>query len=316
MVASSYEARHRAQRATVDADQAELVALRLGTSTADSGVYDERVAGTLSIDEEEAFEDRVRWQRQDVAGDTAVGGIREEIERRIRLMGSAYPFDLNGGRLRYRPSTLGFYEFCLATSRAPNITIGELVHLPRDFERVAALLVKGYLGVHSEVLHTGAPRDGDVGVRFTDAMRTLHERSKEWRWDPEEGLPDEHRMSGDEGVDFIAWKRSLDGRPGQLFFLAQCACGGDWDTKFNDMNLPRFKKWFRPEVYPKPIRLFATPHHVADAMLVEAQRQAGLVLDRARLALIAETIAGDPEMAAWPPRLADRRALVVPSIAA
>lgn len=291
--------------------------MRLGTAPAEAGATDERISGVLSeVDDEAAPSGSTRWQRDDAAAERVVGRVQEEIERRAAMLGDAYPFEVSDGVLRYRQSELGFYEFCLAACMAETITQGEFVHLPRDFERFVALVVRGYMGPHAYMLHVGAPREAQVGTRFSDAMLKLHEACGEWKWDPEEGLPDEHRMAGDEGVDFVVWKSPLDKRPGQIFLLGQCACGDDWEDKFHDLNLERFGKWFRPRVYPDPVRVFATPHHVTNQFLREAQREAGLVLDRARLVLIASHLTGDPEIAAWRDRLAERRALVVPSIAA
>lgn len=293
--------------------------MRLGTAPAEAGATDDRISGTLSeMNDEAAPSGSTRWQKDDAAAERVVGRVQEEIERRAAMLGDAYPFEVSDGVLRYRRSELGFYEFCLAACMAETITKGEFVHLPRDFERFVALVVRGYMGPHSFFLHIGAPRDKDVGSGFHAAMLKLHAAcgTGEWKWNPEEGLPDENRMSGDEGVDFVVWKSSLDRRPGHIFLLGQCACGDDWEDKFDDLNLKKFGKWFRPQSDVDPIRVFATPHHVTDQFLREAQREAGLVLDRARLVLIASHLADDTDVLSWKDRLAERRALVVPSIAA
>jgi len=142
-------------------------------------------------------------------------------------------------------------------------------------------------------------------------MKVLHERSGEWRWQPEEGLPAEPTTTGDEGVDFIVWLKALDGRPGQIFLLGQCACGDDWETKFNDIHLDKLYKWFSPKPYVEPVRIFATPHHLSDGHLIEAQREAGLVLDRARLSVLADKLADEPQIAGWRDRLSEVGGLVL-----
>jgi hypothetical protein len=311
-----YSLRRRNQRAAVDADQAEFAAVLRGLTNVDAGAYDERLSGALD-DEARAREgERESWQNRDLEYDDTVGRIAEEVQRRVQMMGLAYPFELSAGRLDYKRSSTGFYEFCLAISCAPTITSGEFVNFPRFFERVVALLVQGYLGAESEVLHTGTPRDEEVGNRFVEAMKLLHERTGEWRWDPEEGLPPEPPTNGDEGVDFVAWLKSLDGRPGQIFLLGQCACGGDWEEKFHDIDFGRLYKWFRPAPLFHPVRLFATPHHLSDGHLREAQREAGLVLDRARLSVLAEKLASEPQLTAWHPRLQALRGLVLKPLGA
>ncbi|EIE49616.1 hypothetical protein C357_17930 [Citreicella sp. 357] len=84
-------------------------------------------------------------------------------------------------------------------------------------------------------------------------------------------------------MDFIFWPPLLDNRSiAQQFFLGQCACGNDWDTKFDDLNLKKLFKWFDAAVVD-PVRLFATPFHIVDAVLIESSREAGFVFDRARI---------------------------------
>ena len=57
-------------------------------------------------------------------------------------------------------------------------------------------------------------------------------------------------------------------------------------TKFNDLTVEALGKWFHPLAIVDPVRCFTTPHHVTDAMLKEASREAGYVFDRARLVRI------------------------------
>lgn len=316
MASSPYSSRHKDQKASRDADEAEIAALKLGAVAMEAGAANDRISGAISADDEEPAPNGMNWERDDLAHDAIVGKAREEVERRIEIMGAAYPFRFGQeGSLVYTRTELGFYEFCLAASTAPTITAGELVHLPRDFERVVAAIVKGYLGPHAGALHTGAPRDHEVGIGFKDAMKRLAELTNEWIWNPEEMLPEENNTTGDEGMDFVAWKPSLDRRRGQIFVIGQCACGDDWGSKFHDLSWQKLKKWFRPEIFPAPMRIFATPHHLVDAMLYEAQREAGLVLDRARLTLMAKEFLGAEAAGEWKQRLDARRALVIPTAA-
>jgi hypothetical protein len=306
-----YSARRRNQKAAIDADHAEFAAIVRGTAVVDAGVYDDRIAGILDQEAAEQDADRPAWQRLDLASDDAVGRVAEEIQRRAQVMADAYPFEVMDGQLQYRPSRTGFYEFCLAASCAETITKGDFVKFPRFFERVVTLLVRSYLGTDSQALHIGSPREEEIGSRFMDAMKVLHERSGDWHWSPEEGLPaDGPAGTGDEGVDFVVWK-PIDNRPGKIFVLGQCACGDDWEEKFDDINLEKLWKWIRPRPFPDPIRVFATPHHLSDGHLREAQREAGLVLDRARLSLFAEKLADDPEIAPWRAQMREVRSLVL-----
>ena len=236
--------------------------------------------------EDQDDEIETSWQQEDLKHDDAVGRVHEEIERRRETLGSAYPFKIDGGRINYTPNDNLIYEFLLAICNANTLTEGQYVRLPRLFERLSARLIAAYLGDDTEFLHTGAPRDKEVGISFKDAMTTVASKTEEWEWGPDEGLPDEPK-NGDSGCDFIAWPKPPDNRPiGQLFFLGQCACGNDWDTKLNDLTVKKLDKWFNPLSIVDPVRCFTTPHHITDAMLKEASREGGYVFDRARLVSI------------------------------
>ena len=292
-VTNRYYQRHAAQRATVDADQAEFDALRAGSVTVTSGIYDERVAGAMDDFELNDPPDMERWQQQDVQDDTAVGKVHEELERRASILQDAYPFALADGVLSYSAAGASrIYEFLLMICNS-SLGTGEHAELPRLFERVAAKLVGAYFGCNAISIHTGSPRDPAVGTTFRDAMGFVAEQTGEWTWGPEQGLPDEPGH-GDGGCDFVVMMAAPDHRQiGQLFILGQCACGNNWQTKYGDLDLKNVGKWFNPLAVVDPVRSFATPHHVTDALLEEASRRAGLFFDRARLTMIARDAADD-----------------------
>ena len=119
-------------------------------------------------------------------------------------------------------------------------------------------------------------------------METVANRTGEWKWGPRSDLPDDPLDVKDEGCDFIVWPNPPDDRQiGQLFVLGQCACGNNWDIKLGELNVEKFQKWFNHPFTISPVRAFATPHHVTDAMLAEASLRGGVFFDRARLTLLA-----------------------------
>ena len=283
-----YRFRHRAQRLTADADQAEFLAFTNGPTPLEAGIYDDRVAGAMDdFATQNGSADTPHWQADDLSYDSAVGSIHEEIERRILIMGRAYPFALKGGTLIYNPNGDLVYEFLLSICNSHSITEGEYAELPRVFERLSAQVVAAFFGENTQFIHTGWPRDPSVGISFKEAMRTVSEQTGEWDWEPEGGLP-EDPVNGDSGCDFVVWPRFPDRRKiGQLFILGQCACGNNWTEKWNDLNLKKLQKWFNPLSTVDPVRTFTTPYHLTDAVLKEASREAGVLFDRARLTLIA-----------------------------
>jgi hypothetical protein len=283
---SVYETRKFDQRTCTDTDSAEFSAILRGDAVPDAGIFDDRISGAM--DDFESLDVNVsqRWHSQDLELDLAVGRIHEEIERRIKVIGEAYPFDWNGNELKYRASKTHVYEFCLATSCAPTITSGKYVQLPRTFERVAADLVRMFLGYQGQALHTGWPRD--KSAKFKPTMQSLSRLTGEWNWNPQPDLPDEPSGDKDAGVDFVTWKALPDARPGHLFILAQCACGDDWGGKLHDLSLEKIGKWFNPMTYVPAVRAFVTPFMLSDGNLINVQREAGLTFDRARLSIVAE----------------------------
>ena len=117
-------------------------------------------------------------------------------------------------------------------------------------------------------------------------MMNVANETGEWRWNPGEGLP-ESPGQGDRGCDFVVWPLHADERRiGQMFVFGQCACGNDWTSKWRDLSIPKLAKWFHPFCIVNPVRSFATPYYVTDALLKEASEEAGVVFDRARLASI------------------------------
>ncbi len=278
------------QNLSYDADQTEFESLRYGSAIVDNGAYNERVASALDDYATQDGQDRPTWHEEDLTLDSFVGGIHEEIKRRVSLMGDAYPFKLDKNTLYYEERNKGFYEFLLAICNVNNFK-GKHKHLPRLFERTTTKLIATYLGRYAQSLHTGFPRDSENGLNFQEAMQEVGKCSGEFRWEPEDSLDPSSKK--DEGVDFVIWLKHADKRTfGQIFILGQCACGNNWDSKWSELQVNKIEKWFHPMTIIPPVRAFATPYHVTDSALKEASREAGLFFDRARLTMILDQ-AGD-----------------------
>jgi hypothetical protein len=115
----------------------------------------------------------------------------------------------------------------------------------------------------------------------------------EWCWHPAEGLPSDPELTHvkDLGIDGVVWKLFGDRRCGNIFILINCACGDDWEGKFDDIKLDVLREqWFRPLSKPTPTKAFAVPRHIPNSRHFEdVNLSAGITLDRARLALLAES---------------------------
>lgn len=319
MPKSPYAQRVQEPRISADADQVELAAIRGASSVVDQAAQDELMSGELDDDSEIRSEEnqgagegaRTAWQEKDLAQEEIVGAAALEIKERAEQLGIAYPFKLEGNKLRYIPSRTGFYEFCLATSTAPTVTADPYTKFPQYFERVVAALVKYYFGPDKSALHTGWPRV--PSTRFRQAMAPLSRQDREWVWGPEVGLDDDpaYTVIKDETVDFIVTAGFLDSRPGNLYILGQCACGNNWDTKLEEPNLAKIEKWFKPPWLVPPIRAFTTPFLLGYETIRETSRSSkAVVFDRVRLSLIAETVMPESYRASVLRRLAPITSLV------
>ena len=285
-----YSTRWQEQNAATNADQAEFSAFRNGSTVLDTGIYDERIAESMDDYEPSTESHHESFEQVDLKIDSSVGHIHEEIERRQEILGDAYPFALNGNNLSHEPIANIYYEYFLAICNSSTITTGEYVELPRSFERITAQLISANFGPFARHIHTGWPRDVSVGTSFKSAMKSVSAQTGEWIWGPEEDLPDDP-VNGDCGCDFVTWIETLDRRQiGQLFLLGQCACGNNWNVKFDDLNIRNLEKWFNPLSLIEPVKLFAIPFHTVDALLRDVSRKAGIVFDRARLVMIASSV--------------------------
>jgi len=259
-----------------------------GVAQIDSGVRDEQIAGAMDDFDIVSDQPLEEWHDNDLKYDEAAGGVRLEIERRASLLGEAYPFSIESGRLVYTGARTKAYEFCLATVVAPNITSGVYVIYPRLFERLCAWLVQKSLGPLGRSFHTGAPRDGKPQPTFRQAVEAIQREAEEFSWRPDDGLPQQGPSTGDAGLDFVVYQSSICPRlVGQLFILGQCACGEDWTEKWNDLTLPKLGKWIKlPPV--APTRVLAVPFVLSEGYFRDATKEAGIVIDRVRVSLYSD----------------------------
>lgn len=286
----NFRNRHQAQRSARRADNVELASIREVSVTIDSGIRDDQLAGAISYEEHHAEPvERESAVERDLAHDTLVGEVQDELRRRARLLGDAYPFCIDDGTLRYGRSPSRVYEFFLASAYGTTEGVDGWVELPRLFERFAAELVSVFFGDHATAYHVGSPRRN--GASFKEAWNRVDEVAGEWCWRPERHLPAAGPATGDEGCDYLIHVAIPGDRPiGQLFALGQCACGDNWENKLSELDTKRLRKWFSGDYLVPPVRTFATPFHVTDSLLRETSRTAGLLFDRARLTLLANSL--------------------------
>ena len=294
---AGWQGRRTDQRAGENADQVEFSAVVYGATNLESGILDDRIADALDDYDVADPAGVEEWAREDAKFDSATSDIGKEIARRSEVVGECYPFKAFGNRLEYTPSSTYAYEFCLAVSQSPSLSTGDFSRLPPAFERLARDVLSCFLGPEAEGMRTGWPSDRiePHPSRFKAIVEELRARTRariDWSWHPRPGLPNDPppQHVKDGGIDFVVWKLMPDGRDGHLFLLGQCACGDDWESKFYDLTEEKLSRWLNPISTAPFLRVFTTPHHIPnDAYFADVNINAGLTLDRARIARLAES---------------------------
>lgn len=298
MYGTQWEDRRREWRLAVDADQVEAQAAAYGSAVVDFGLHDERLAGDVAEGQPPPdAQNRTAWSESDATMEALGSGIGAEIRRRHRILGPAYPFTLEGATLRYAQSSTLVYEFCLATSLHPDKRGKSFLTMSQAFELLTCLVLQAQLGSDSRWYRLGLAQcdEADRPARFRQAIEELYRLfgTGEWCWNPIEGFPQdpEPRNVKDLGMDTVNWTTFDDGRGGSLVLIGNCACGQNIETKLDDTALDFIKAhWIRPLTIPDPQRVLSTSHHIPNAgHISELASKAGLVFDRARLTLIAES---------------------------
>jgi len=274
-----------------NADQTEFAAMLEGIVPLERGMRDDVVADEHHAD---IPDHDYGWQDEDAALDFLSGPLIAEIERREIILGESYPFRRVNSSLQYVGSDTLVYEFCLAISLQRNFSKKPYNKIPMLFEFVAAEAARCYLGEGADFIRSGWPSHNraERPTLFNDLMALVSDRTNgEFCWRPTVPLPKKWHVDApkDEGVDFIVWKTFDDQRQGQIFLLGQCACGDGWETKVEEINEKRLRRWVNPITYVDFVKGFAVPHHIPGfSIFSDVSERAGLTFDRIRLTLMAQ----------------------------
>ena len=209
--------------------------------------------GTLisatALGEEEQAED---MSDEDTKDDALVLSAQAEITRRLKNIGDDYPFRIedNGQAMRFVTpvSKVGsVYLFCLFLSHAFDRTIMPKKLAPkidnkiRDLFQACATVAAGGF-VQGPSMSFGFPRpDGDTFLKALHRVYKLFGDGKP-RKKPRAAAA---KKIKDNGIDVIAWKRSIDELPCTLYLIGQVASGADWEGKSVVPDREHFHKyWF------------------------------------------------------------------------
>ncbi|MGA2724151.1 MAG: hypothetical protein ABSG79_17295 [Bryobacteraceae bacterium] len=175
---------------------------------------------------------------EDIREDRIVLYAQEEIARRLKNIGDDYPFriDAKGRSMQFvTPLTRAgsVYLFCLFLSHAYDRTIipkslaPKLTNRVRDLFQACATVAAGGF-VQGPSISFGFPRPD--GATFLKALRRAYRLFGD-------GEPHARPRASatlnvkDNGIDVIAWRRSIDNLPCTLYLIGQVASGKDWEGK-------------------------------------------------------------------------------------
>ena len=189
---------------------------------------------------------------EDIKEDALVLSTQAEIERRRNNIGNDYPFgiDDNGRAMQFvTPVSMAgsVYLFCLFLSHAFDRTIVPKVLAPRVtnktrdlFQACATIAAGGY--VQGPAMSFGFPRPD--GTSFLKALHRVYELFGDGRPRKRPRAAAAKKIK-DNGIDIIAWRRSIDNLPCTVYLIAQVASGEDWVDKSVVTDREHFHKyWF------------------------------------------------------------------------
>lgn len=167
-----------------------------------------------------------------------VESAQNEIIRRYKAIGDDYPFRIDdSGRALHLVDNVSaagsIYLFCLFLSHSFNRVIvpkdlaPEVTNEVRDLFQACATVAAGGF-VEGPAISFGWPRPEGEG--FLAALHRVYGKFGDGRphTTPRPAAPARVK---DNGIDVIAWKRTIDNLPCTLYLVAQVASGADWKDK-------------------------------------------------------------------------------------
>lgn len=217
-------------------------------------------------------------------------GVFAELEDRSSSAPGGYPFQVDVDTVAAAGDAgQSLYSFLLCLSALGGEERAG-IKPRRLFEDVSASVVRGYFGAEDDtpIFHFGFPRR-IAPAGFRDALTTLCTETGEGVR-AREGIAIAADQK-DATLDVVVWKRFPDRRPGSLMGFSQCATGADWIDKTSEMQPRVFSEmWTERPFVSQPTRLFLVPHRIDIHRWELASRQAGVVLDRCRMAWLSRHV--------------------------
>lgn len=275
------------------ADWLELQALLLDDMSASHSdlVAELRRAGTAEVEMDDDSE-YAEVDEGSEATQAIADAVFAELEDRAAAAGNGYPFGVDADNVTANAGAReSLYTFLLCLSF--NGDTKASIDPRRLFEDVSAAVLAAYMGTgrQTSIYQFGFPRRL-APKDFVGALDDLcHQLNEGLRARPDIAIAADQK---DATLDLVAWKPFPDRREGSLMAFAQCAAGANWPDKTTEMQPESFSKfWMDRPLLSIPTRLFLLPYRVEPARWELVTSRAGLILDRCRIAWLAEHVPAD-----------------------
>jgi hypothetical protein len=257
-----------------------------------------------------------------MSDETSMTSCAEELQRRLELLGAAYPFELveetSGSSkhllLVYRPiiameAAQYTYLLCLilSTIRLDILALDDVDKNERiSGKKLFSEYRFGYLLQICSSIALGGYLLGDVvsfGYPRPNKTRFLAAHADAWKrfgsYDPVSKIPQGLSPSTkDGGIDLIGWVHFADRLAAKILVFGQVASGFDWIGKPVGPYVKRLKHWFSTAAFTHWTEVLAIPFNITDAgnfieregsddlrsrCLIVEESTFGIVFDRDRL---------------------------------
>ena len=248
-------------------------------------VSDREILSSLDRLSDHRYEDGVP---EDDELDTIIEETFREIDRRGRLCGTRYPFEIGAyGHVVKTNAAVDeidreIYTFLLFATRNDmnSQRIKKAIDGSLLFEELAEHVGKQYFGERAESFLFGT---ASQGKNFSEKIKLLTKRLGEGS-----GLTTRTQTSlninKDDGLDVVIWKSFADGYCGKLIGFGQCKTGTYWKNHLTIVRPDSFcKKWFKLSPAVDPVRFFFISESILRDKWYDHTTDCGILFDRCRI---------------------------------
>jgi hypothetical protein len=272
------------------ADFAELLAWDRGSTSA------REIVRTLNQTDDN--EQNVGCEDDEVENTESVDDVFLELEKRSKICGDAYPFEMKLGQsLEHRaidqnnkPAVI--YRYLLLCTRLN--MCNNKVHARLDgtllFEELSAATMREYLGFdRAKAMVFGTSVAGGFAEKVKELCDTLKEGGT-YRSVDASGSD-----ANDGNLDALAWATFLDSNSGKLILFGQSKTGTSWHDQITQSRPKDFaRKWFSNGYFwVEPVRTLCVAESVDPDRWESLLIGGGLLMDRCRLVEMSRRIDDD-----------------------